>query len=122
MAPNPPDFLKHGRHKAASLLRAHPNADLGYTDGSNVHEKHSGGAAVLVNSGEEGTMVHYMRVRESSPYPAELWALYLVLTYVKKTLSSLWFPIVAQPSKKWPPLKVAPASTTHTHTPTYLGR
>ena len=84
VAPNSPDLLKHGCHKAASLLRAHPNADLGYTDGSHMHKKHSGGVAVLVNSGEEGAMVHSMRVRESSSYPAELWAPYLALTFAKK--------------------------------------
>ena len=61
----------------------HPSADLGCTDGSNVHEHHSGGAAALFQSGEEGTMAHSMRVRETSPYPAELWALYLVLTFTK---------------------------------------
>ena len=57
---------------------------MGYTDGSHVHDKHSRGAAVLVNYGEEGTIVHSMRVRESSTDPVELWDLYLVLTYGKK--------------------------------------
>ena len=28
-------------------------------------------------------MAHSVRVRESSPYPAELWALYLALTYAR---------------------------------------
>ena len=46
-----------------------------------MDDKHSGGAAVLANCGEEGAMAHSMRVRDLSPYPAELWALYLVLTY-----------------------------------------
>ena len=46
-----------------------------------MDDKHSGGAAVLANCGEEGAMAHSMRVRDLSAYPAELWALYLVLTY-----------------------------------------
>ena len=83
VAPAQQDLVRHGCHRAAALLRDHPHADLGYTDGSNVHESHSGGAAVLVQHGELGTIAHSMRVRESSPYPAELWALYLVLTYAR---------------------------------------
>ena len=67
----------------------------------------------MVNHAVEGTMAHSMRVRESSAYPAELWALYLVFPQAKKyTTLILLF-------KKWPPLKVAPATTTHTLMPTY---
>mmetsp|Transcript_138311 Transcript_138311/g.240449 ORF Transcript_138311/g.240449 Transcript_138311/m.240449 type:complete len:418 (-) Transcript_138311:431-1684(-) len=82
--PTQADLSKHGCHEAAMLLQQHPDADIGYTDGSNVHAKHSGAAAILVNSGGHGTFVHSMRVRETSPYPAELWALYLILIYAKR--------------------------------------
>ena len=71
-----------------------------------------GGAAVLVNSGEEGTMVHSMRVRESSSYPAELWALCLVLIITKKDTTL----IVLSDCRSALQI-VAPASTTHTLTP-----
>ena len=84
VVPQAPDLVQHGCHRAVTLLRAHPNAELGYTDGSHVHKTHSGGAAVSVHFGEEGAMVHSMRVRGSSAYPAELRALYLVLTYAKR--------------------------------------
>ena len=98
VVPTSPDLVKHRCHRAATLLHARPNANLGYTNGSQVHEKHNGGAVVLVNHAEEGTMAHSMRVRESSAYPAELWALYLVFTQAKKyTTLILLF-------KKWPPL------------------
>ena len=79
--PRTPDLIEHGCHTAAELLGKYPTAHLGYTDGSHVYVRHSGCAAVLVNYGEDGTIVHSMRVWESSAHPADLWALYLVLTY-----------------------------------------
>ena len=77
------DLIKHGCHVAAELISRFPDADIGYTDGSHVHKDHSGCAAVLDYHGEGGTITHAMRVRESSSYPAELWALYLVLVYAR---------------------------------------
>ena len=84
--PQMPDLeepTKHGFHKASELLLRFPEADLGYTDGSHVHWDHSGCAAALDHFGEGGTPVRSVRVRESSSYPADLWALYLVLTYAR---------------------------------------
>ena len=81
--PLPADLSKHRCHQAAEPILRFPDADLGYTDGSHVHWVHSGCAAVLDNFAETGTIIHSMRVRESSSYPAELCAVYLVLVHAR---------------------------------------
>ena len=48
---------------------------------SHVHWDHSGCSAVMDKFRGGGTIIRSMRVREPSSYPAELWALYLVLVY-----------------------------------------